>query len=144
MVNNSGGRAKPAAQPSGGFEPGPPAKPIRPPRRPLTGQDFPELAQHEAALHSQRDLGMKRRGGILDWVTGRSRNAGHEDNGNRQDPGFENPNAPHHHEQPGSHADQSSDSSHHEQEQGGAQDTAGGRNVEEPFEIPNFFKKVGD
>ena len=140
MVNNSGGRAQPASQTSGGFEPQPPAKPIRPPRRPLTGQDFPELAQHEAALHEQRDLGMKRRGGILDWVTGRSRNADHGDNREKQAPGFENPNAG----SSGSHTGKAEDLPHQGPQNGGVQDTENGRNAEEPFEIPNFFKKVGD
>jgi cell division protein FtsZ len=143
MVNNSGGRAKPAAQPSGGFEPQPPAKPIRAPRRPLTGQDFPELAQHEAALHSQRDLGLKRRGGILDWVTGRSRNAVPGDDRERHAPGFENPNGPTR-GVPGSQGDDPNDSYNRGAEHGGAQDTAVDRNADEPFEIPNFFKKVGD
>ncbi|HEY7644781.1 MAG TPA: cell division protein FtsZ, partial [Hyphomicrobiales bacterium] len=76
MVNTGSGRGRAPQTPPPQFEPAPPAKPIRPPRRPLTGKDFPELAQHEAEIHGQRDLGIKRRGGLLDWVTGRSRGAG--------------------------------------------------------------------
>ncbi|MBX2804462.1 MAG: cell division protein FtsZ [Hyphomicrobiales bacterium] len=142
-VNNSGGRGKTVSQASGGFEPQPPTKPIRPPRRPLTGQDFPELARHEASLHSQRDLGLKRRGGILDWVTGRSRGDSREDHGDRHDPGFDDPNGGQRAQQAGSE-DYSSDSSHKGANHGVEQDTAPSRNTDEPFEIPNFFKKVGD
>lgn len=64
-------------QDRGSFEPQAPLKPIRPPRRPLTGEDFPELAQREAELrHRNPQNGQKpagRRGGFLDWMTGRSR-----------------------------------------------------------------------
>ena len=133
MVNNPAGRSATPPPQSGGFEPQPPAKPIRPPRRPLTGQDFPELAQHEAAIHNQRDLGLKRRGGLLDWVTGRSRNAANEDMDDRQAPGFDNVND-----------GQQPEPQQNQPNQGGKQDTSNQRNTEEPFEIPNFFKKVGD
>jgi cell division protein FtsZ len=80
---------QPAAPPSpperAGFEPQAPLKPIRPPRRPLTGDDFPELAQREAEFR-RRDphSGQKpsgRRGGFLDWMTGRSRSRSGGDNG---------------------------------------------------------------
>ena len=50
-------RGKAPAPQAPHFEPQPPAKPLRPPRRPLTGKDFPELAQHEAEMQGQRDLG---------------------------------------------------------------------------------------
>ena len=44
-VNSAAGRGGKAPVPQAPhFEPQPPAKPLRPPRRPLTGKDFPELA----------------------------------------------------------------------------------------------------
>ena len=90
---------QPAPPPSpperGGFEPQAPLKPIRPPRRPLTGDDFPELAQREAELR-RRDpqSGQKpsgRRGGFLDWMTGRSRSRSSGDSGDNSGDGKDLP-----------------------------------------------------
>ncbi len=64
------------------FEPAPPAIPIKPPRRPLTSEDFPELGGQSGSgltanqRHQEPDHG--RRGGLIDWFTGRSRS---QDNG---------------------------------------------------------------
>jgi cell division protein FtsZ len=138
-VNNSAARGGKAPAPQAPhFEPQPPAKPLRPPRRPLTGKDFPELAQHEAELQGHRDLGLKRRGGLLDWVTGRSKGAEDAPHPERPMPSFDSDN----------HAgrDPRENGPGHEDDASGGRgrDTKGtsrGRNGEEPFEIPNFFKR---
>lgn len=117
------------------FEPQPPVKPIRPPRRPLTGKDFPELAEHEAAMRGNQDLNIKRRGGLLDWVTGRKNR---DDQTVRQSPSFDN--SPR-------NATRDSDSAEPSIDDEPAtptrdiKGTARGRNGDEPFEIPNFFKR---
>ena len=143
-VSSAAGRGGKAPVPQAPhFEPQPPAKPLRPPRRPLTGKDFPELAQHEAEMQGQRDLGLKRRGGLLDWVTGRGKGGEDVSHAERPMPGFDsddhaarNPrdNGPVHSTDP--HEDEGPD--------GRGRDNKGtgrGRNGEEPFEIPNFFKR---
>jgi cell division protein FtsZ len=134
MVNQPGGRGKAPAQQAPNFEPQPPTRPIRPPRRPLTGKDFPELAQHEAELRERQSLGFKRRGGLLDWVTGRSRNQKDTDSSTQFAPPLEI-NGQH-----GAGDDDMSDERHSNADRG-AKDTAHGRNGDEPFEIPNFFKR---
>jgi cell division protein FtsZ len=58
------------------FEPVPPAKTARAPRRPLTFSDFPELGQTDGAGNngaSNRSSGKPR--GFFDWMAGRDRNA---------------------------------------------------------------------
>jgi cell division protein FtsZ len=140
-VNTPAGRGHAAPPSPQHFEPQPPAKPIRSPKRPLTGQDFPELAKHEAAMQGERDLGLKRRGGLLDWVTGRTRNAqaplppdrpmptlDPDGGGRRRDSNPPNPINPETAEDP--------DHQHRDQK-----DTGRARNADEPFEIPNFFKR---
>jgi len=137
MVNTSGGRSKSPPPQTPSFEPQPPAKPIRPPRRPLTGKDFPELAQHEAAMQGERDLGLKRRGGLLDWVTGRSRETGEPGPGERPMPTLDSGNAQRQGEsQRGSDNGEEGDGTGR-----GDKDTDPQRNLDEPFEIPNFFKR---
>ena len=140
-VNNTAPRPpKVAAPQSQQFEPQPPAKPLRAPRRPLTGKDFPELARHEAELQGGRDLGLKRRGGLLDWVTGRTKGAEGAPHPERPMPSFD--------------SDETAGRDPHEMGPGLPQDDEGaagrgrdlkgtnrGRNGEEPFEIPNFFKR---
>ncbi len=140
-VNTAGGRAKaPPPQQAPAFEPQPPAKPIRSPRRPLTGKDFPELAEHEAAMQGERDLGLKRRGGLLDWVTGRTRGPADSYPQDRRMPTLDSAN-------PGRRAEQQMPADEPEQGdeamngQRGDKDTERGRNPDEPFEIPNFFKR---
>ena len=94
-------------------------------------------------MHGQRDLGLKRRGGLLDWVTGRGKGGEDAARGERPVPSFNsdnhagrNPreNGPVHSADP--HEDEGHD--------GQVRDNKGtgrGRNGEEPFEIPNFFKR---
>jgi len=132
---------KPQAPAAAQFEPQPPAKPIRPPRRPLTGKDFPELAAHEAELQGR--LGpahqLKRKGGLLDWVTGRGKGESPLPQ-DRLPPTLEPP-------RPGDEKP----AFRKTPEDGGAElealrnrdekGTARGRNGDEPFEIPGFFKR---
>jgi cell division protein FtsZ len=141
QVNTGPGRKPPPPQQAQQFEPQPPAKPIRPPRRPLTGKDFPELAEHEAAMQGQRDLGIKRRGGLLDWVTGRTRNAADPYPQDRAMPTLDGGNAGHRGEHPAQAESDSGGDDDGGQESRGGNDTERGRNADEPFEIPNFFKR---
>jgi cell division protein FtsZ len=144
LVNNAPGRGGKPLAPAQGFEPQPPAKPIRPPRRPLTGKDFPELAEHEAEMQGGGyDLSpahqFKRKGGLLDWVTGR-KPANSPQSGERMPPSLE----------PSRGADD-------KQGFGGAAESGGAdaegfnsrdqkatgrpRNADEPFEMPKFLKR---
>jgi cell division protein FtsZ len=137
MVNAGPGRGKQGAPApaAGQFEPQPPAKPIRPPRRPLTGKDFPELAEHEAEIHNRQGLGspqLKRRGGLLDWVTGRSKGESAL-SGDRMPPSLDPAR-----EQPGYDAGGAEIEPLRNRDQ---KSTGRGRNGEEPFEIPHFFKR---
>jgi cell division protein FtsZ len=136
LVNSPNrGAAKPPAQQQ--FEPQPPAKPIRPPRRPLTGKDFPELAEHEAEMQDRYAPAhqFKRKGGLLDWVTGRGR-PNEPANTDRTPPSLESSR---------SQDDQRNYSgSTEDAEAAGARDqkaTARGRNGDEPFEMPKFLKR---
>jgi cell division protein FtsZ len=140
MVNTSSGRAK-GPQPAH-FEPQPPAKPIRPPRRPLTGKDFPELAEHEAEMQGQRDLGLKRRGGLLDWVTGRSRGGGDPLPPERKAPTFDSTAGAGRRREDGGAGTYDSPPGDETGEAGrDKKGTERGRNAEEPFDIPNFFRR---
>jgi cell division protein FtsZ len=63
---------------SQGFDAIPPGRMARPPRKPLTYQDFPELSQQSANPgNANRNIGKPR--GFFDWVAGRNR--GSEDPG---------------------------------------------------------------
>jgi cell division protein FtsZ len=114
------------------FEPQPPAKPVRPPRRPLTGKDFPELAEHEAEVKGRQNLSLKRRGGLLNWVTGRRNHA--DDSASRQPPAFDNRNNAHDSEGEDGVDDETRSARDNK-------DTSRRRSSDEPFEIPNFFKR---
>lgn len=135
LVNQANGRAKNQAPQTPHFEPQPPARPIRPPRRPLTGKDFPELAQHEAELRDKQSLGIKRRGGLLDWVTGRSRNQDDSDPTARITPTLDIR---------GSGQSRNDSAESESDDDAPARDskaTGRSRKGDEPFEIPNFFKR---
>ncbi len=58
------------------FEPLPPVKPARPPRRPLTFQDFPELSQENAPANGApaNRVSAKTRG-FFDWMAGKDRSS---------------------------------------------------------------------
>ncbi|MGB8736015.1 MAG: cell division protein FtsZ [Rhodomicrobium sp.] len=67
----------PAAEQAPRFEPVPPAKTVRAPKRPLTYQDFPELHQGGGAgadMPANRNPAKPR--GFFDWMAGRNKNAG--------------------------------------------------------------------
>ncbi len=135
------------------FEPLPPTRALRPPRRPLTAQDFPELAGGHGAGHPAAARGKPR--SFLDWMVGRGRNShssdsppGHDRhvaNGQRN-PKEESPPLT----VPGSGAgggytglDASPEAVR--QGPGGQSSRAGerrhGRPGDDAFEIPRFFKK---
>ena len=54
------------------FEPVAPAAPRRRPRRPLTDEDFPELAGHDDDADASGG-GERRKGGLFSWMAGRTR-----------------------------------------------------------------------
>jgi cell division protein FtsZ len=135
-VVNSPGRGKQQAPAPQHFEPAPPTKPIRPPRRPLTGKDFPELAEHEAEIQGRYGSNahqFKRKGGLLDWVTGRTKPA--VPPVDRSPPSLESPRPA----DEGNYGGSADDA-----ESAGGRDqkaTARGRNGDEPFEMPKFLKR---
>jgi cell division protein FtsZ len=140
-VSNVAPRGKAAAAPvaqAPHFEPQPPAKPLRPPRRPLTGKDFPELARHEADMQGTPDLGLKRRGGLLDWVTGRGKGPEGVPHPERPMPSFDSDDRAARDPGdlgPGNPLEDDGSAGR------GSKGTNRARNSEEPFEIPNFFKR---
>jgi cell division protein FtsZ len=140
-----------AAAPDSGqrFEPVPPSKTARAPRRPLTYQDFPELSQSGALANgSAANRNSNRSRGFFDWMAGKSRNSDkqewrdhtgnsvtskqlssqerlsldHERNGHRN--GFAS--------RPVSHPDS---------EGMGEENPGGTVNGDEAIEIPDFFRK---
>jgi cell division protein FtsZ len=123
------------------FEPQPPAKPIRPPRRPLTGKDFPELAEHEAEMQDRfaPPGQFKRKGGLLDWVTGRGRpsDAPTQD---RMPPSLE-PLRPI--DEKAGQGNEGEDRAANQDSSGGrdGKATGRGRNGDEPLEMPKFLKR---
>ncbi len=133
---NSSGRSKPQPTPQH-FEPAPPAKPLRPPRRPLTGKDFPELAEHEAEMQGyglSPSHQFKRKGGLLDWVTGRGKpNAPVAPD--RAPPTLELPRSSDEGNYAGS-LENANDGEGRDQKA-----TGRGRNGDEPFEMPKFLKR---
>jgi cell division protein FtsZ len=134
---NSSSRAPAKPSTPQAFEPAPPAKPIRPPRRPLTGKDFPELAEHEAEMQDRfaPSHQFKRKGGLLDWVTGRGR-PNEPANTDRNPPSLESGRGQ---ETEGNYRGSPDDA-----DPSGGRDqkaTERSRNGEEPFEMPKFLKR---
>ncbi len=119
------------------FEPLPPSK-TRPPRRPLTYQDFPELSQGNTPANgapANRPSAKPR--GFFDWMAGKDRSSKpastaksvafqSRPQGEKSLSEQENRN--------GSHALQQGDGQ-------GSDASSNRRNSEEPLEIPKFFKK---
>ncbi|MFP3921820.1 MAG: cell division protein FtsZ, partial [Dichotomicrobium sp.] len=60
------------------FEPVTPSAPRRRPRRPLTDEDFPELSGHDNGADTP-EAGERRKGGLFSWMSGRGR--GREERG---------------------------------------------------------------
>jgi|EndMetStandDraft_7_1072992.scaffolds.fasta_scaffold40330_1 cell division protein FtsZ len=144
VVSNTPSRGGKPHTPPQGFEPQPPAKPIRPPRRPLTGKDFPELAEHEAEMQGDGyDLApshqFKRKGGLLDWVTGR-KPANAPQSEERTPPSLEPSRAPE--DKPGFGGPAESGGANAEGFNSRDQKATGrGRTGDEPFEMPKFLKR---
>lgn len=135
-----------------GFEPLPPTKALRPPRRPLTFQDFPELNQTPPSNGAPNGRNHRRSRGFLDWMAGRGRSSekreSHSGGANSvalrqrsayEKEGYEEPRALGY----SGHADR--------QESSGAQATDGdmrradghhNRTSEEAIDIPKFFKRT--
>jgi len=131
------------------FEPVAPSAPRRRPRRPLTDEDFPELAaqdDHNDAGYS----GERRKGGLLSWMAGRARGRSAENGPHTTE--SENSSSPREtastreadakfHSGTGAGEDRS------ESDQKGAKPRInrgngnGSGNGEEPFDIPDFFKR---
>jgi cell division protein FtsZ len=123
------------------FEPLPPAKTARPPRRPLTFQDFPELSQGNAPANgaSANRTSAKPRG-FLDWMAGKDRSSKGSSSSKsvaiQQRPQGEKSVSDQ------EHRNGSSLTSGRGQNDGYASDASSGRqNSEEALEIPKFFKK---
>jgi len=131
------------------FEPVAPNPPRRRPRRPLTDEDFPELSGQDAQ-HSASDGGERRKGGLFSWMAGRSR--GPNDRGPENGPSTAQTASKR--EEP--HISQNDPSFEPERnaaksEGESGKKTAGPKinrgggngsaNPEEPFDIPDFFKR---
>jgi cell division protein FtsZ len=123
------------------FEPLPPAKTARPPRRPLTYQDFPELSQGDTPANgAPANRATAKPRGFLDWMAGKDRSSRASSSSKsvaiQQRPQGEK-----------SVSDQeyrngSSRTSGRGQGEGYASDASSSRqNSEEALEIPKFFKK---
>jgi cell division protein FtsZ len=139
-----------AEPPKPQFEPMPPSAPRRRPRRPLTEDDFPELSGHSDD-DSERIGREKRRTGLFSWMAGRARPRESQTSPGKMDEEGE-PTAAHANPRAAS-----ADSGH----SGGASENDpraesgekkakprinrgsgnGTGNSDEPFDIPDFFKR---
>jgi cell division protein FtsZ len=123
------------------FEPLPPAKTARPPRRPLTYQDFPELSQGDAPANgapANRTSSKPR--GFLDWMAGKDRSSRASSSSKsvaiQQRPQGEKSISDQ------EHRSGSSLTSGRGPAEGHVSDASSSRqNSEEALEIPKFFKK---
>jgi cell division protein FtsZ len=130
------------------FEPVAPTAPRRRPRRPLTDADFPELGGQDEGDAS--DGGERRKGGLFSWMSGRGRareDRGGKNEGPAQEPATER-EEPH---IPQPDAARETDESAVETTGENGKKTAkprinrgstnGASSAEEPFDIPDFFKR---
>lgn len=139
------------------FEPAPPpAMPRRKPRRPLTADDFPELADQNAGSQdeSEADHRSRKKGGFFDWVAGRNRNKNRDgtaqvESSDRSGAGAPatlsepslqtgKPGAPLVH-RPKSRLAPEPEEDRQAKASGGPENGSG--TSEEPFDIPDFFKR---
>jgi len=131
------------------FEPVAPTAPRRRPRRPLTDADFPELSGQDDAGDSGEG-GERRKGGLLSWMSGRGRTR--EDRGGQADTASQQPASAREEPRglqpdPALETDESAAGAEGENGKKGAKPrinrgTANGAaNAEEPFDIPDFFKR---
>jgi cell division protein FtsZ len=133
------------------FEPLPPSRALRPPRRPLTAQDFPELAGSVPAGSQGAGRSQGRRG-FLDWVVGRGRDRGSDSSAfagsgvsnwqrsAKEDRGEAQPaNSQQARKEPLVDFEPGSGAGEPSSKQGARRN---GRNPDEAFEIPGFLKKT--
>jgi len=131
------------------FEPVAPTAPRRRPRRPLTDEDFPELAGHDDDSDTD-DGGERRKGGLFSWMAGRTRSrAGQSGQGEPQSgdsrPAREEPQMTR--TDPAFHSGADQREPRAESGQKGAKPRInrgngnGSGNSDEPFDIPDFFKR---
>ena len=132
------------------FEPAAPSAPRRRPRRPLTDEDFPELSGQDGDSEPAQS-GERRKGGLFSWMAGRS-GRGREDRGPQgsaqgsdPEPPREEPRMPQN--EPKFDSERSAE--HRASENGkkaarpkiNRNSANGSSNSEEPFDIPDFFKR---
>lgn len=127
------------------FEPVGPNKPRRRPRRPLTDDDFPELSGQDDGGDSAEG-GARRKGGLLSWMAGRGRGRDERGGQNNTPPAERaEPRMPQAEREPESGAAEAG----HEAENGkkaarpriNRASGNGTGTTEEPFDIPDFFKR---
>jgi cell division protein FtsZ len=134
------------------FEPLPPMAPRRRPRRPLTDEDFPELADRAEPMPPEP----ARRGGLFGWMVGRSRESlrdeelQHRDVRDRDDSrdSKDTREEPKHGPAPQRAEDFEADDADEALNSGRAHKPRitrpggnGATKSEEPFDIPDFFKR---
>jgi len=140
-------RREPAEPRKPHFEPRAPSPPRRRPRRPLTDEDFPELSGHDAN-ESESTSGDRRKGGLFSWMSGRGR--GREPSADEAQASRvpEEPTELHPRKPEATYKDDASSTEQGEKE--GKKGAAprinrgagnGSTNPEEPFDIPDFFKR---
>ncbi len=120
------------------FEPLPPSKTARPPRRPLTYQDFPELSQGGTPANSSpANRASAKPRGFFDWMAGKDRSS--KPSSPAKSVAFQQ--RPHGEK---SVSEQEYRNSSHALQQGdgqGSDASSTRQNSEEALEIPKFFKK---
>ncbi|MBT3071732.1 cell division protein FtsZ [Rhodomicrobium sp. Az07] len=123
------------------FEPMPPAKTARAPRRPLTFSDFPELGQADSGGNnaaSNRSSGKPR--GFFDWMAGRDRNASKASPPSQTKSVALQPRS--NHEKSVAEQGHRNGASHDDAGEDLEGDPAAARqNSDEAIEIPKFFRK---
>jgi cell division protein FtsZ len=130
------------------FEPVAPSAPRRRPRRPLTDEDFPELSGQDDGDGSEG--GERRKGGLFSWMAGRTRGRedrspenetpSHETVTRREEPRI--PQADPAPETDDDAADPASENGKKTAKPRINRGSANGAtNAEEPFDIPDFFKR---
>jgi len=142
-------RSGPGEQRSPHFEPVAPSAPRRRPRRPLTDEDFPELSGHDSGA-DESDAGERRKGGLFSWMAGRGRGR-EESSGQTEASRPESAAEREEPRRPRTDPDISSSENTAETSAENGQKTArpkinrtsgnGSATAEEPFDIPDFFKR---
>jgi cell division protein FtsZ len=127
------------------FEPQPPPKTVRPPKKPLTYQDFPELQQAEG--NGQANRGQAKSRSFFDWMAGRNRTPAKSSQSSSQKTVTSQQRAPSEklivEPELNGHRNGYSLGSAHRHDDGGLdeEELSVGRRNGEVTEIPDFFKK---